>query len=91
MKRPIPTQDLLESVVITLRPAPEGWSWITDQIIADTGRIHNEDHAHLLDAHIRVVWALSSAAEIVRMAKRCDISTGDPSRTLAYSRATGAC
>lgn len=91
MKRPKPTQDLLESVVITLRPAPEVWSWITDQILADTGRIHNEDHVHLLDVHIRVVWALSSAAEIVRMAKRCDVSTGGPARTLAYSRATCAC
>ena len=60
MKRPKPTQDLLESVVVTLRPAPEVWRWITDQILVDTGSIHNEEHAHLLYADISVMWASSS-------------------------------
>ncbi len=36
------------------------WDWLQAEILADTGRSHNEDHAHLLDADIRVMWASSS-------------------------------
>jgi hypothetical protein len=60
MEKPTPPKDLLESAVAVLRPAPEVWDWITDQILADTGSIHNEDHAHLLDADIQVMWASSA-------------------------------
>lgn len=45
---------------IRLTPAPEVWEWLQAEILADTGSIHNEDHAHLLDADIRVMWASSS-------------------------------
>jgi hypothetical protein len=45
---------------IRLTPAPEVWEWITETILADTGSIHNEDHAHLIDADIAVMWASSS-------------------------------
>lgn len=45
---------------IRLTPAPELWDWLQAQILADTGSIHNEDHAHLLDADIRFMWASSS-------------------------------
>ncbi|VVO68190.1 hypothetical protein PS865_01179 [Pseudomonas fluorescens] len=38
-------------------PAPEMWEWLQTEILADTGSIHNEDHAHLIDADIRVMWA----------------------------------
>ena len=65
MKRPIPSATLLEpldtlSSSIRLTPAPEIWEWLQAEILADTGTIHNEDHAHLLDADIRVMWASSS-------------------------------
>jgi hypothetical protein len=40
-----------------LAPAPEVWEWLQAEILADTGSIHNEDHAHLIDADIRVMWA----------------------------------
>lgn len=40
-----------------LSPAPEVWDWLQAEILADTGSIHNEDHAHLIDADIRVMWA----------------------------------
>jgi hypothetical protein len=65
MQRPLPPASLLElsdlsSLGIRLIPAPEVWEWLQAEILADTGSIHNEDHAHLLDADIRVMWASSS-------------------------------
>lgn len=44
---------------IRLTPAPEVWDWLQAEILADAGSIHNEDHAHLLDADIQVMWASS--------------------------------
>lgn len=61
--RPMPPADLLELAelaVTRLRPAPEVWGWVQSQILAETGSIHNPDHAHLLDADIGVLWASSS-------------------------------
>jgi hypothetical protein len=45
---------------IRLIPAPEVWEWLQAEILADTGSIHNEEHAHLIDADIRVMWASSA-------------------------------
>ncbi|MFJ3409444.1 putative metallopeptidase [Pseudomonas protegens] len=65
MDRPYPPSSLLElsdlsDFGIRLTPAPEVWEWLQAEILADTGSIHNEDHAHLLDADIQVMWASSS-------------------------------
>lgn len=65
MHRPMPPVSLLDlsdlsSFGIRLTPAPEVWDWLQVEILADTGCIHNEDHAHLIDADIRVMWASSS-------------------------------
>jgi hypothetical protein len=57
--RPYPSASQHESVFLTLRPAPEVWQWIQSEILADTGSIHNQDHAHLIDASIGVLWASS--------------------------------
>ncbi|RVD76857.1 putative metallopeptidase [Pseudomonas koreensis] len=62
MQRPMPPASLLElsdlsSFGIRLTPAPEVWEWLQAEILADTGSIHNEEHAHLIDADIRVMWA----------------------------------
>lgn len=62
MDRPHPPSPLLDlselsDFGIRLTPAPEVWEWLQAEILADTGSIHNEDHAHLLDADIRVMWA----------------------------------
>ncbi len=64
MGRPHPPTSLLEPSALSefgirLVPAPEVWSWIQLEILADTGSIHNEDHVHLPDADIRVMWASS--------------------------------
>ncbi|MGN8104641.1 putative metallopeptidase [Pseudomonas sp. 22072] len=68
MDRPMPPASLLDlselsDFCIRLTPAPEVWEWLQTQILADTGSIHNEDHAHLLDADIQVMWASSSFAK----------------------------
>lgn len=65
MNRPTPPALLLElsdlsDFSIRLAPASDVWEWIQAEILADTGSIHNEDHAHLIDADIRVMWASSS-------------------------------
>lgn len=70
MDRPKPPESLLElsdlsEVGIRLTPAPEVWEWLQVEILADTGSIHNEDHAHLLDADIRVMWASSSFEKLM--------------------------
>jgi len=62
MDRPHPPVSLLDlsdlsDFGIRLIPAPEVWEWLQAEILADTGSIHNEDHAHLIDADIRVMWA----------------------------------
>jgi hypothetical protein len=65
MTRPAPPASLLElsdlsDFGIRLTPAPEVWEWLKVEVLADTGSIHNPDHAHLLDADVRVMWASSS-------------------------------
>ena len=65
MERPIPPTSILELSGLSefgtrLTPAPDVWEWLSAEILADTGSIHNEDHAHLLDADIRVMWASSA-------------------------------
>lgn len=62
MDRPMPPVSLVDqsSFGIRLTPAPEVWEWLQTEILSDTGSIHNEDHAHLIDADIRVMWASSA-------------------------------
>ncbi|MCV4287881.1 putative metallopeptidase [Pseudomonas capsici] len=63
MDRPTPPSSLLESVFLNIEPAPEVWEWISTEILADTGSIHNEDHAHLIGANIGVLWASQAFAK----------------------------
>lgn len=67
MSRPMPPSSLLDSVWLTLAPAPEVWEWISTEILADTGSIHNEDHAHLVGANIGILWASESFAKQGRL------------------------
>ena len=65
MGRPLPPASIhelseLACLGIRLTPAPDVWEWLQIEILADTGSIHNEDHAHLIDADIRVIWASSA-------------------------------
>ncbi|UVM64437.1 hypothetical protein LOY34_13855 [Pseudomonas sp. B21-009] len=68
MKRPIPPKSLLglselSNFGMRLAPAPEVWEWLQAEILAATGSIYNDDHAHLLDANIGVLWASSGFAK----------------------------
>lgn len=45
---------------VRLTPARNGWEGIQAEILADTGGIHNQDHAHRQDADIQIMWASSS-------------------------------
>lgn len=63
MKKPTPPEDLLRVTSINLIPAPEVWEWIQREILAETGSIHNVEHAHLIDASIGVLWASSGFAK----------------------------
>ncbi len=63
MGRPMPPVDLLESLLLTLSPAIGVWDWVQREILADTGSIHNPEHAHLIDANIRVLWASTGFAK----------------------------
>ncbi|WP_095111690.1 putative metallopeptidase [Pseudomonas sp. Irchel 3H7] len=62
MNRPQPPASILvpskiSSIEISLEPATDVWDWLHAEILADTGSIHNEEHDHLIDADIRVMWA----------------------------------
>lgn len=41
----------------TFAPAPEVRSWIQSELLAESGVLHNPDHAHLIDADWEVLWA----------------------------------
>jgi hypothetical protein len=65
MDRPYPPSSLLElsdlsDFGISLTPAPEVWEWIQAEILATTGSIHYEEHGHLIDANVGVLWASSA-------------------------------
>ena len=65
MNRPAPPAELLRlsdesDVFMRFLPAKDVWEWIQAEILSDTGSIHNEDHAHLIDADICIMWASSA-------------------------------
>lgn len=68
MNRPVPPAQLLSlsevaGIEIRLQPAPDVWDWIKAEVLADTGSIHNPEHAHLIDANIGVLWASTGFAK----------------------------
>lgn len=50
--RPYPPADLWRYV-----PAEGVAEWVQAEILAEDGRIHNPDHAHLIDADLVFLWA----------------------------------
>ena len=50
--RPYPMQRLDRFM-----PAPEVLDWISREVLAADGRIHNPEHSHLIDADLEVLWA----------------------------------
>lgn len=58
--RPVPPKSVVESLHATLQPAPELVDWVNASILADSGALHNFDHAHLIDADVEFMWASSA-------------------------------
>lgn len=59
IKRPLPPEALfspdgvLDSQCL---PAPDVAQWVEDMILAESGPLHNPDHAHLRHAHLGFLW-----------------------------------
>lgn len=63
-RRPMPPSTLIADPLAPLAfaPAPEVLEWLTSEILEDTGRIHNPDHVHLLQANLRILWASGASS-----------------------------
>lgn len=62
INRPLPPPAFVAEFApyIRLMPADGLWEWIQEQIIAESGHLHNPDHSHLADADIAFMWAGSA-------------------------------
>lgn len=61
--RPAPPDELLEAIYDELQPAPDLKEWVAATILAESGPLHNPDHAHLIDADLCFLWASSAFAK----------------------------
>lgn len=62
VKRPLPSVAFVSEFApyIRLSPAEGVYGWVQEQIITESGHLHNSDHAHLADADIAFMWAGSA-------------------------------
>ncbi|WP_420066646.1 putative metallopeptidase [Rouxiella badensis] len=62
IKRPMPPLDPAGRFHFYNRvfPAPEVLEWVNGQILDEDGPLYNEDHAHLIEADIKIMWASSA-------------------------------
>ena len=65
MTRPLPPSDLLDSID-RFEPAEDVRQWIVDTFIDPDGELANEDHAHLGQAEIGVLWTTSENSRAMR-------------------------
>lgn len=57
MNRPMPPDSVLISPHETaFEPAPDVWGWAMQNIVHESGEIHNPDHSHLEHADVGVLW-----------------------------------
>src|SRR5690242_7093465 len=58
VRRPFPPDSLLEDLETRpmFAPAPDVWEWMQKTFISGGAILENEDHAHLQDAVIGVLW-----------------------------------
>lgn len=71
-RRPMPPDDL--GVMVdgqdkqrNFAPAPELRDWLVDTFISQDGRLHNEDHRHLMTADFQCLWAATGYMKAGRM------------------------
>lgn len=55
--RPYPPESMFDYDSAPFVPAVEVWDWVSEQILKESGAIHNPDHEHLQHAHIGFIWA----------------------------------
>lgn len=67
IKRPYPPINFIGSddwqPYTRIIPATEVVEWVNEQILSDSGNIHNPDHAHLIDSDLTFMWASDSFAK----------------------------
>jgi hypothetical protein len=63
--RPYPPAECGENWPVTFVPAPELRDWIHETFIAGSGPLAIEEHAHLMDASIGVLW--TNAINVTKM------------------------
>lgn len=61
MLRPQPPEH-----IIRYQPASEVEEWVRGEILSADGRIHNPDHAHLIDADLVFLWAPSGFTKAMK-------------------------
>lgn len=66
--RPFPPPELAEPdpVAPVFEPAPEVWAWVLETFIGRGSPLENEDHAHLVDADVGVLWTNADAVRQMR-------------------------
>ena len=55
--RPKPPASLMDNPYAVLAPAPDVLEWIRREVLNEGGAIYNQDHRHLIDADLQVLWA----------------------------------
>lgn len=60
--RPIPPEALFEDFNTLFLPAPEVLAWIKAVILDERGPLYNEEHVHLRDAHLGILWTNATSA-----------------------------
>lgn len=52
----MPPESVVDGISEVFLPAPEIATWVLAEIIQDGGRLYNQDHGHLKEAHIGFLW-----------------------------------
>jgi hypothetical protein len=65
--RPRPPINLSESLDIEFIPAPELLPWVQVNLFNQDAKLHNADHAHLIDARLGFLWASMGYARAGRL------------------------
>jgi len=72
--RPFPPMFLFDNPWPAFAPAKEVKEWVRANILEESGRLHNPEHAHLLDTDVEFLWAnggfTSKARQVIGQAEQ---------------------
>lgn len=72
--RPFPPLFIFDNPWPAFSPAKELKEWVSANILEESGRLHNPDHAHLLEADVEFLWAnagfMSKARQVIGQAEQ---------------------